>query len=58
MPNMNEIDIILTSIEKAFEVKGMPFSKEERKQWIVLIFDALGLDKSYLNDDEDNQQEP
>jgi len=47
-------ELIFTSIEKAFEIKGMPFSEDEKKQWLSSIADALELDLTHSDGDEDN----
>ena len=47
-------EIIFTSIEKAFESKGMAFSEDEKKKWISLVAETLELDLTQQDDDEDN----
>jgi len=47
-------ELIFTSIEKAFEIKGIPFSEDEKKQWVSSIADALELDLTQQDDDKDN----
>jgi hypothetical protein len=39
---INNIEIIMTFIEKAFEMKGLPFSKDEKKSYFFLSLRNLG----------------
>ena len=43
---INNIEIIMTFIEKAFEMKGLPFSKDEKKKLLFSVAEELGISQS------------
>jgi hypothetical protein len=42
-PPLNEFTAMMAFIETAFELKGMPFSPEEKLEWYIKSLEKLGL---------------